>query len=137
MPDWIGWVATATFASSYFCKQPTMLRRVQGLAALLWMSYGFLIHALPVIIANMVVAAIALFFVVLAFTMREKITPLRSSSKTSAALPPLRFSVPLSAIEVYPVAVLRGKGQPRVAGPSFVAPPCSAPRRAHRRIPLG
>jgi len=61
MPDWIGWVATATFASSYFCKQPVVLRRVQGLAALLWMSYGFLIHALPVIIANMVVAAIALF----------------------------------------------------------------------------
>lgn len=60
-PDWIGWIATATFASSYFCKQPALLRRVQGLAALLWMSYGLMIHALPVIIANMVVAAIALF----------------------------------------------------------------------------
>jgi hypothetical protein len=59
MPDWIGWVATATFASSYFCKQPVALRRVQGLAALLWMSYGFLIHALPVIIANAVVAGLA------------------------------------------------------------------------------
>lgn len=92
MPDWIGWVATATFASSYFCKQPAVLRRVQGLAALLWMSYGFLIHALPVIIANMVVAAVALFS---SFwpAMRAKITPLPSSSKTSAALPPLR-SVP-------------------------------------------
>jgi len=60
MSDWMGWVATATFACSYFCKQPAALRRVQGLAALLWMSYGFMIHALPVIIANMVVAAIAL-----------------------------------------------------------------------------
>ena len=59
MPDWIGWIATATFASSYLCKQPVALRRVQGLAALLWMSYGFLIHALPVIIANAVVAALA------------------------------------------------------------------------------
>jgi hypothetical protein len=61
MNDWIGWVATATFVSSYFCKRPAALRRVQGLAALLWMSYGFLIHALPIIIANLVVAAIALF----------------------------------------------------------------------------
>jgi len=61
MPDWIGWVATATFASSYFCKQPAVLRRVQGLAALLWMSYGVLIHALPVIVANAVVACFAVF----------------------------------------------------------------------------
>ncbi|MBZ5595023.1 MAG: hypothetical protein LAP39_22500 [Acidobacteriia bacterium] len=61
MPDWIGWVATATFASSYFCKRPAVLRRVQGLAALLWMSYGLLIHALPVIVANAVVAGLALF----------------------------------------------------------------------------
>jgi hypothetical protein len=61
MPDWIGWVATATFASSYFCKRPAALRRVQGLAALLWMSYGVLIHALPVIVANAVVAGFAVF----------------------------------------------------------------------------
>jgi len=77
-PDWIGWVATATFATSYFCKQPAVLRRVQGLAALLWMSYGIMIHALPVIIANMVVAAVAL---VSSFwpAMREKILPLPSN----------------------------------------------------------
>jgi len=61
MADWIGWVATATFATSYFSKQPVTLRRVQGLAALLWMSYGILIHALPVIVANAVVAASAVF----------------------------------------------------------------------------
>ncbi len=61
MPDWIGWLATATFASSYFCKQPAMLRRVQALAALLWMSYGVLIHALPVIVANVIVAVLAVF----------------------------------------------------------------------------
>jgi hypothetical protein len=77
-PDWIGWVATATFATSYFCKQPAVLRRVQGLAALLWMSYGIMIHALPVIIANMVVAAVA---VVSSFwpAMREKVLPLPSN----------------------------------------------------------
>jgi len=78
MPDWIGWVATATFASSYFCKRPATLRRVQGLAALLWMSYGFLIHALPIIIANIVVAAIALFSSVWP-VIRERIALLRSN----------------------------------------------------------
>jgi hypothetical protein len=59
MLDWIGWVATATFASSYFFKQPATLRRVQALAALLWIGYGVLIHAMPVIVANLVVAAVA------------------------------------------------------------------------------
>jgi hypothetical protein len=78
MPDWIGWVATATFASSYFCERPATLRRVQGLAALLWMSYGFLIHALPIIIANIVVAAIALFSSVWP-VIRERIALLRSN----------------------------------------------------------
>ena len=61
MLDWIGWVATATFASSYFFKHPAMLRRVQALAALLWIGYGALIHAAPVIVANLVVAAVAVY----------------------------------------------------------------------------
>jgi hypothetical protein len=59
MFDWIGWVATAAFADSYFCKNPAALRRVQALAALLWIAYGLVIRSLPVIVANVVVAAIA------------------------------------------------------------------------------
>ena len=61
MLDWIGWVATVIFASSYFCKRPGTLRRIQALAALLWIGYGVLIHALPVIAANLVVAGVALY----------------------------------------------------------------------------
>ena len=61
MNDWIGWVATATFASSYFAKHPATLRRIQALAAVLWMSYGVLIHAVPVIVANAIVAALAIY----------------------------------------------------------------------------
>ena len=57
--DWIGWVATALFAGSYFFKQPMALRKVQALAALLWVVYGLTIHALPVVAANVVVAAVA------------------------------------------------------------------------------
>lgn len=38
--SWIGWVATAVFASSYLFKHPVALRRVQGGAAILWVIYG-------------------------------------------------------------------------------------------------
>lgn len=61
MFDWVGWLATAVFVSSYFCKQAAMLRRVQCLGALLWMTYGALIHALPVVVANVIVAGVALW----------------------------------------------------------------------------
>jgi hypothetical protein len=57
--DWIGWVATALFVSSYFFKEPATLRRVQGIAALAWAAYGVVIHALPVIVANVIVASAA------------------------------------------------------------------------------
>jgi hypothetical protein len=61
MIDWIGWLATAVFAGSYLCKESAALRRVQALAALLWVGYGVLIHALPVIVANLVVAGAAVY----------------------------------------------------------------------------
>jgi hypothetical protein len=57
--DWIGWVVTGLFASSYLFKQPMALRKVQAGAALLWVVYGLIIHALPVVVANVVVAAVA------------------------------------------------------------------------------
>ncbi|MDX2034670.1 MAG: YgjV family protein [Blastocatellia bacterium] len=60
MVEWIGWVATAVFAVSYFCRKAEALRRVQAFAALLWIGYGIVIKAPPVIVANVVVAAIAL-----------------------------------------------------------------------------
>ena len=61
MVDWIGWLATATFTSSYFCKRPRVLRAVQAVAALLWLTYGILIHSRPVIGANVLAAAGALW----------------------------------------------------------------------------
>lgn len=59
--EWIGWIATALFASSYFFKRPAALRKVQAGAALLWVIYGLIIHAFPVVVANVVVAAVALY----------------------------------------------------------------------------
>jgi len=57
----IGWLATAVFASSYFFRQPLTLRRIQAAAALLWVMYGIAIDALPVVVANLIVAAAALY----------------------------------------------------------------------------
>ena len=59
MGDWVGWLATAVFMISYFAKGPIMLRRVQGVAAGLWTTYGILIHSWPVIVANILVAGVA------------------------------------------------------------------------------
>jgi hypothetical protein len=59
--EWIGWVATALFASSYFFKQANVLRKVQAGAALVWVVYGVIIHAFPVVVANVVVASVALY----------------------------------------------------------------------------
>jgi uncharacterized protein with PQ loop repeat len=59
MIDSIGWVASAVFAASYLCKDQRTLRWVQAVAALLWMTYGILLNAKPVIVANAVVALMA------------------------------------------------------------------------------
>jgi hypothetical protein len=58
--EWVGWIATGVFALSYAAKNPVTLRRVQALAALLWIAYGISMKAAPVIVANVVVAAVAL-----------------------------------------------------------------------------
>jgi hypothetical protein len=59
--DWIGWVATAAFASSYFFKDAYVLRRVQALAATLWIVYGLLLNAPPVVVANLIIAVLAVY----------------------------------------------------------------------------
>jgi len=57
----IGWIATAVFAASYFFRGPAALRRVQAAAACLWIVYGALLGALPVVAANVIVAGAALW----------------------------------------------------------------------------
>jgi hypothetical protein len=57
--EWLGYLATAVFACSYLFKSPNDLRKVQALAALLWIGYGLMIHSTPLIVSNVVVVAIA------------------------------------------------------------------------------
>jgi len=78
----IGWVATAVFASSYFFRRPATLRKIQAGAALLWVAYGFLIGALPVVVANVIVAAAAVYS---SFTAQRGARSSRPKAETLAA----------------------------------------------------
>jgi inner membrane protein len=79
MIEWVGWVATAVFAVSYFCRRPVAMRRVQALAATLWIVYGITIKAPPVIVANLVVASIA---IISSFQRRNPQQPLKAQSES-------------------------------------------------------
>jgi Bacterial inner membrane protein len=59
--DLIGWVATGLFLASYGCKDQKKLRIVQAGAALVWAAYGALIGAVPIIVANLLLAAVAVY----------------------------------------------------------------------------
>jgi hypothetical protein len=59
MIDVVGWVATAVFVSSYFCTKAAALRRFQMLGAMIWIGYGALMHAAPVVAANLLVLGAA------------------------------------------------------------------------------
>lgn len=51
----LGWLATAVFVASYLCTRAEALKRVQMVGALMWVAYGLLIQATPVVAANLLV----------------------------------------------------------------------------------
>ena len=55
----VGWIATAVFVGSYFFSKPAALRACQMAGATLWIAYGLLIAAKPVIASNLLVFAAA------------------------------------------------------------------------------
>jgi hypothetical protein len=57
--DYLGWTATFVFVASYFCTRPGALRRVQMAGALMWIVYGALVRAYPVVVANALVVGAA------------------------------------------------------------------------------
>lgn len=61
MTDALGWAASAVFLCSYFFRGAATLRRIQAGAAVLWTLYGVALHAPPIIVANIVVAGVALW----------------------------------------------------------------------------
>lgn len=59
MVEYLGWLATLVFVGSYLCTRSDALRRVQITGALMWVAYGVLIDAYPVVVANVLVCAAA------------------------------------------------------------------------------
>lgn len=59
LADTIGWTATAVFVASYFFSRPAMLRGLQMVGAVLWMTFGVLIASKPVIASNVLVFSAA------------------------------------------------------------------------------
>ncbi len=59
MIESLGWVATAVFVGSYFFRRPETLRHVQMTGAAMWVAYGLLIGAAPVVAANVLVLGAA------------------------------------------------------------------------------
>ena len=55
----LGWAATATFIGSYFFSRPERLVRAQMVGAVLWVGYGALVGAMPVVAANLLVLGAA------------------------------------------------------------------------------
>ena len=79
MIEWVGWTATAVFAVSYFCRRPAAMRRVQALAATLWIIYGIALKAPPVIVANLVVATVA---IISSFQRRDQGSRLKAQAES-------------------------------------------------------
>ncbi|HEU0176606.1 MAG TPA: hypothetical protein VFV58_20245 [Blastocatellia bacterium] len=79
MIEWVGWIATAVFAVSYLCRRPAAMRRVQALAATLWIVYGITISAPPIIVANLVVAAVA---IISSFQRRDQGSRLKAQAES-------------------------------------------------------
>ena len=71
MTEYLGWAATAVFVGSYFTSRDDALRRVQMAGALLWVCYGALIGAYPVIVANLLVFAAAASTLARAYARRS------------------------------------------------------------------
>jgi len=79
MPEYLGWIATAVFVSSYFFKRPAWLRAAQMAGAMLWIVYGVMISAVPVVVANGLVFAAAAWTLA-AGSLRSRLPDARRSS---------------------------------------------------------
>jgi hypothetical protein len=82
--DTIGWTATAVFTASYFTNGPAMLRRVQMAGASLWLTYGLVMQAPPVIGSNILVLSAACW----AELRYRRNRDVRPPSPSSATAPP-------------------------------------------------
>ena len=92
LQECFGWVAAVGFASSYFCKTETTLRRAQAAAALLWIGYGVTTGALPVIVTNVAVAFMAVAYPLLRRRWETPTPPVSEPAKQSLSAQGLKLA---------------------------------------------
>jgi len=83
MIDYLGWAATAVFVASYFCPRADEMRRVQMVGAVMWIIYGSLLQAYPVVVANLLVFGAA------TWTSKRSAPPTSARDSGSTAASPL------------------------------------------------
>jgi uncharacterized protein with PQ loop repeat len=64
MLDFIGWVATILIIISFIFRDIYKLRLFSMIGAFLWIVYGIMANAYPIIILNVVVAFIQVFWLI-------------------------------------------------------------------------
>lgn len=96
LADGVGWFATSVFVGSYFFTRAEAIRRTQMGGALMWLVYGVLINAYPVIVANVLVFGAAAWS--LARTERSRTAAVsgepRRAADTSSNRRPIRAPSP-------------------------------------------
>ena len=88
----LGWVAAASFASSYVCKSQGALRRAQAFAALLWIGYGIMTGSAPVIVTNVATAFMAVAYPALRRRWETPAQPVPEPAKQSLAQQGLKLA---------------------------------------------
>jgi hypothetical protein len=72
--EYVGWAATVVFVSSYVCARAVTVKRVQMAGAAMWIGYGVLIGAVPVVAANLLVFGAAAWSSRIAAGIRDSAT---------------------------------------------------------------
>ncbi len=85
MIDAIGWAATAIFLASYSCTNAGKLRLMQAAAALVWVGYGAMLNAVPIVVANLLVAGVAAYSASQGFRRSRQTGPAAGAVTPSAA----------------------------------------------------
>jgi hypothetical protein len=80
--DTIGWTATAVFTASYLTREHSTLRRVQMAGASLWLAYGLVVQAPPVVGSNILVLSAACWAEYRHRRTREAAPPSPASAQT-------------------------------------------------------
>ncbi|AQY22013.1 YgjV family protein [Riemerella anatipestifer] len=65
-PEYIGYLASAFVAISFLLKEINKIRMVNLIGCLLFVTYGFLIDSLPVIITNILISVVQVYYLFLA-----------------------------------------------------------------------